>query len=71
LFEFLTARGGVAEAPLVKDAAAQAGIAERTLERARSRIAASIRQGFGEPSLWKVRGELDEEPSDAEPPKKG
>ena len=51
---FLIANGGVASAPEVKAAAAQEGIAERTLERVRPGIATSARQGFGEPANWEL-----------------
>jgi hypothetical protein len=51
---FLIARDGVASAPVVKAAAVAEGIAERTLERVRPRIATSARQGFGEPANWEL-----------------
>jgi HEAT repeats len=51
---FLIANDGVASAPMIKAAAAEEGIAERTLERVRPGIATSARQGFGEPANWEL-----------------
>jgi hypothetical protein len=39
---------------MIKAAAAEEGIAERTLERVRPGIATSARQGFGEPANWEL-----------------